>query len=122
MPAPVEPACCRGTTRAPDTAALKDALLGEVQKAKKFFYGTVVAQAQQIDVEGDRVVFTFAPQQRRCARSSSRTARGWKKSRRSSPDARSQSVGVEGAGPAPAKAGGSRPRRRRRPSRCASRR
>jgi hypothetical protein len=30
----------------------------------KFFYGTVVAQAQRIDIEGDRVVFTFAPQHR----------------------------------------------------------
>ena len=36
----------------------------EVQKAKKFFYGTVVAQAQRIDVDGDRIVFTFAPQHR----------------------------------------------------------
>jgi len=43
---------------------LKDAFLTQVQKAKKFFYGTVVAQAQRIDVDGDRVVFTFAPQHR----------------------------------------------------------
>ena len=43
---------------------LKEAFLNEVQKSKKFFYGTVVAQAQRIDVEGDRVVFTFAPQHR----------------------------------------------------------
>jgi DNA polymerase III subunit gamma/tau len=43
---------------------LKDAFLSEVRKSKKFFYGTVVAQAQRIDIEGDRVVFTFAPQHR----------------------------------------------------------
>ena len=43
---------------------LKEAFLNEVRKSKKFFYGTVVAQAQRIDVEGDRVVFTFAPQHR----------------------------------------------------------
>ena len=43
---------------------LKDAFLTEVRKGKKFFYGTVVAQAQRIDVEGERVVFTFAPQHR----------------------------------------------------------
>ena len=43
---------------------LKDAFLAEVRKAKKFFYGTVVAQAQRIDIDGDRVVFTFAPQHR----------------------------------------------------------
>jgi DNA polymerase-3 subunit gamma/tau len=45
-------------------ADLKDAFLNEVRKSKKFFYGTVVAQAQRIDIEGDRVVFTFAPQHR----------------------------------------------------------
>ena len=43
---------------------LKEAFLNEVRKSKKFFYGTVVAQAQRIDVDGDRVVFTFAPQHR----------------------------------------------------------
>ena len=43
---------------------LKDAFLNEVRKSKKFFYGTVVAQAQRIDVDGDRVVFTFASQHR----------------------------------------------------------
>ena len=45
-------------------ADLKDAFLNEVRKSKKFFYGTVVAQAQHIHIEGDRVVFTFAPQHR----------------------------------------------------------
>ena len=45
-------------------ADLKDAFLNEVRKSKKFFYGTVVAQAQRIDIVGDRVVFTFAPQHR----------------------------------------------------------
>jgi hypothetical protein len=43
-------------------ADLKDAFLHELRKSKKFFYGTVVAQAQRIDVDGDRIVFTFAPQ------------------------------------------------------------
>ena len=42
----------------------KEAFLDEVRKVKKFFYGTVIAQAQRIDVEGDRVVFTFGPQHR----------------------------------------------------------
>jgi DNA polymerase-3 subunit gamma/tau len=41
---------------------LRDAFLDEVRKSKKFFYGTVVAQAQRIDIDGDKVVFTFAPQ------------------------------------------------------------
>jgi hypothetical protein len=43
---------------------LKDAFLEEVRKVKKFFHGTVIAQAQRIDVEGDRIVFTFGPQHR----------------------------------------------------------
>jgi DNA polymerase-3 subunit gamma/tau len=43
-------------------ADLKAAFLAEVQKAKKFFYGTVIAQAQRIEVEQDRVVIAFAPQ------------------------------------------------------------
>jgi DNA polymerase III subunit gamma/tau len=45
-------------------AELKDAFLDEVRKSKKFFYGTVVAQAQRIDVDGDKIAFTFAPQHR----------------------------------------------------------
>ncbi len=41
---------------------LKESLLNEIRKSKKYFYGTVIAQAQRIDIDGDRVVFTFAPQ------------------------------------------------------------
>ncbi|HVC20450.1 MAG TPA: DNA polymerase III subunit gamma/tau [Vicinamibacterales bacterium] len=40
--------------------ALKDALLAEVRKAKAVFYNTVVAQAQAIEVEPDRIAFTFS--------------------------------------------------------------
>ncbi|HSC28933.1 MAG TPA: DNA polymerase III subunit gamma/tau [Vicinamibacterales bacterium] len=43
---------------------LKDAFLAEVQKAKKFFFGTVIAQAQRIQFESDRVVLGFAPEHR----------------------------------------------------------
>lgn len=51
---------------APATGAadLKDAFLAEIRKAKKFFHGTVVAQAQRIEVVGDRILFVFAPQHR----------------------------------------------------------
>jgi DNA polymerase-3 subunit gamma/tau len=56
-PAPA-PAPARAPAPAPD---LKDALLEEIRKAKKFFHGSVVSMAQRIDVDGDRVVFTFAP-------------------------------------------------------------
>jgi len=54
-----------GATASPAPAGdLKDAFLDEIRKAKKFFYGTVVAQAQRIDLEPDRVVFVFGVQHR----------------------------------------------------------
>ena len=42
----------------------KAALLAEIKRAKKFFYGTVVAQAQKIELDGSRLTFSFAPAQR----------------------------------------------------------
>ena len=42
----------------------KDALIGEIAKAKAVFYNMVVAQAQKIEVTGDRVVFSFTAAQR----------------------------------------------------------
>ena len=49
------------------TDAAKAAILAEVKRAKKFFYGTVVAQAQRIALTGDRLVFTFTDGQRTLA-------------------------------------------------------
>ncbi len=43
------------------------AVLAEIKRTKKFFYGTVVAQAQQIELRGDRMVFTFTSAQRTLA-------------------------------------------------------
>ena len=45
-------------------SALKDRLLAEIRGAKTFFYNTVVAQAQRIEVTEDRVTFTFLPAHR----------------------------------------------------------
>jgi len=45
-------------------AGVKDALLAEIRKQKVVFYQTVVAQAQRIEVAGDRVTFTFSAGQR----------------------------------------------------------
>jgi len=47
-----------------DPAALKSAFLERVKVAKKFFYNTVVVQAQRIEVDGDRLVLTYLPQQK----------------------------------------------------------
>jgi DNA polymerase III subunit gamma/tau len=73
-PAAAAPAHAPKSTSAPaeavpnlqqvDAASLKEAFLSEIRKTKKFFHGTVVAQAQKIDFEGDKVVFTFSPQHR----------------------------------------------------------
>jgi hypothetical protein len=43
---------------------IKDAFLAEIRKSKVVFYNTIVAQAQKIEVAGDKVTFTFSPNQR----------------------------------------------------------
>jgi DNA polymerase III subunit gamma/tau len=43
---------------------LKEAFLDEVRRSKKYFHGTVIAMAQKIEVDGDRLVFTFGPHHR----------------------------------------------------------
>jgi DNA polymerase-3 subunit gamma/tau len=59
----------RAATPAPSaggasSSGLKDALLAEIRAGKSFFYNTVVAQAQSIEVSGDRVAFAFLPTHR----------------------------------------------------------
>ncbi len=44
--------------------SLKDRLLTEIQRTRAVLYGTVVAQAQRIDVTADRVTFVFSPTHR----------------------------------------------------------
>ena len=41
-------------------SALKDAVLAEARASEKMLYNTVLAQAQRIEVLGDRLVITFA--------------------------------------------------------------
>ena len=43
---------------------MKDAFLAEVRAGKSFFYNTVVAQAQRIEVAGDVITFAFLPAHR----------------------------------------------------------
>jgi DNA polymerase-3 subunit gamma/tau len=43
---------------------VKARLLASIRDENKTFYGMVIAQAQKIDVEGDAIVFTFAPAHR----------------------------------------------------------
>jgi DNA polymerase-3 subunit gamma/tau len=64
------PAPPASTSATPDAGApagagsLKDRFLSEVRAGKGFFYNTVVAQAQRIDVTGDAITFTFLPAHR----------------------------------------------------------
>jgi len=61
---PVETSAALPATAPVPADQFKEAFLAEIRKVKKFFYGTVIAQAQRIEVEGDRVVVTFGPQHR----------------------------------------------------------
>ena len=75
-PAPVRPAAPAAAAAAPSAGNVKDALLAEIRKGKKVFYETVVAQAQRIEVNGDRVTFAFTPAQR-TLRDVFEQQRGW---------------------------------------------
>ena len=54
----------------------KAEILAEVKRAKKFFHGTVVAQAQRIELLDSRLVFVFTETQRTLA-AQLRQNRGW---------------------------------------------
>ena len=54
----------------------KAAILAEIKRRKKFFHGTVVAQAQRIDLVGDRLAFAFTAAQRTLAAQVEQN-RGW---------------------------------------------
>ena len=57
------PASASPNMTAAPAAALKAALLAEIRKSKGVFYGTVVAQAQRIDVIPGKVTFAFSANQ-----------------------------------------------------------
>ena len=47
--------------RNPGTSDPKSALLAAIRERNRVFYSMVVAQAKSVEIEGDTVVFTFAP-------------------------------------------------------------
>ena len=64
-PAPAAQAPAPARAPAQDSgSSFKDSFLAEVRAGKQFFYNTVVAQAQRIDVTSDRVTFSFLPTHR----------------------------------------------------------
>ena len=66
-PPPATPPEAGAAAAAPPPADVKTAILAQIKQRKKFFHGTVVAQAQRIEMDGDRLVFTFGPSQRTLA-------------------------------------------------------
>jgi DNA polymerase-3 subunit gamma/tau len=60
-PAVPEPAASPRPQAAAAAQDIKPAILSSIREQNKTFYGMVVAQAQKIEVEGDTVLFTFAP-------------------------------------------------------------
>ncbi len=74
-PAPSRPQVSRDPAAAPPAAASaptgqedgKAAILAEIKRRKKFFHGTVVAQAQRIDLAGNHLTFMFTAGQRTLA-------------------------------------------------------
>ena len=63
-PAPKAPIAPAANASGPLTGVFKDQFLNEIRGGKGFFYNTVVAQAQKIEIADDRVTFSFLPQHR----------------------------------------------------------
>ena len=88
---------------APAPAAEADgraAILAEIKRRKKFFHGTVVAQAQRIDLAGDRLAFTFTAAQRTLAAQVEQN-RGWLEEMASQAAGRKVTVVAERSGADP---------------------
>ena len=89
---------------APAPAAEADgraAILAEIKRRKKFFHGTVVAQAQRIDLADDhRLVFTFTAAQRTLAAQVEQN-RGWLEEMASQAAGRKVTVVAERSGADP---------------------
>jgi len=58
------PPATRAGTELARPGNLKDAVLNEIRKQKASFYSMVVAQARTIELNDDRIVFTFSPSQK----------------------------------------------------------
>jgi DNA polymerase III subunit gamma/tau len=84
----------------------KEAFLAEVRRQKKFFHGTVIAQAQRIDVARDRVTFVFGPAHK-TLRAQLEQSRPWLETLASEIAGRKVTVlGLEGAAPSAPSASG----------------
>ncbi len=83
-------------------ADARAAFLAELKRTKRFFHGTVVAQAQQVEVDDRRVTFVFTEAQRTLANQVD-TSRPWLEAMATRVTGRKMTVGarkVDGPGPA----------------------
>ncbi|MDQ3068375.1 MAG: DNA polymerase III subunit gamma/tau [Acidobacteriota bacterium] len=60
-PAPGTPHAAPSTPPSPIAGDAKDAILSAVRTQKKMLYGTVIAQAQRVELTGDTMTFMFGP-------------------------------------------------------------
>jgi hypothetical protein len=84
-------------------SSLKDTFLAEVRAGKQFFYNTVVAQAQRIDVTTDRITFSFLPTHR-ALREQFEQTRAWLEAAAERLSGRKVSVVAVQSDPAPGEA------------------
>ena len=70
------PAASAPAPAAGSPAGLKERFLAELQRKRRFFHGTVAAQARDIEVEDGRITFVFTIAQRTLAQQVE-NARGW---------------------------------------------
>jgi DNA polymerase III gamma/tau subunit len=63
-PRPADPSARPEPVEGRGASGAKDAFLARIRETKKVFYNMVVAQAQKIEATGDRITFTFSPNQR----------------------------------------------------------
>jgi len=102
-PAPVAPSSSSGSSSSGSPADPKAAFLAELKRTKKFFHGTVAAQAQQVDVDAGSVTFVFTQTQRTLAQQVE-TSSPWLEALATRVIGRKMTIGtrtVEGAAPAP---------------------
>jgi hypothetical protein len=79
------------------------ALLTSIRESNKSFFGMVIAQAQLVEVEGDRIIITFAPAHKNL-RPQLEGKKAWIESLAHSLTGRKMSVVIQESAPAPAPA------------------
>jgi DNA polymerase-3 subunit gamma/tau len=89
----------RGTTTG-SGSDIKASVLSTIRETDKTLYGMVIAQAQKIEVEGDALVFTFAPAHRSLMSQLERK-KGWIEQLAASAGGRRMAVVTREAAPAP---------------------